>query len=133
MLDLFGQGAIGKYLLEVEGLNEPLEGELGEDGAIDVPIPPLTTMAKLSLFDAAGGHLVNTVELRIGELDPVEVLSGVQARLNALRFDCGEVDGVWGEKTESAVRRFQRSLAVTDEETPYGQATTDKLVGLYGS
>lgn len=133
MLDVFGEGAIGKYRLEVEGLSEPLEGELGEDGAIDVPIPPHTTMAKLSLFNAAGSQLVNSVELRIGELDPVEALSGVQARLNALRFDCGEVDGVWGEKTESAVRRFQKSLAVTDEEAPYGQATIDKLVVLYGS
>jgi hypothetical protein len=50
------------------------------------------------LFDAASSQLVNTVELRIGDLDPVEALSGIQALLNALRFDCGKVDGVRGEK-----------------------------------
>jgi hypothetical protein len=133
LLDMFGEGAVGKYVLEVDGMKEPLEGELGENGAVDVRIPAHSAKAKLSLFGAASGKLVHSVELRIGDLDPIEVLSGIQARLNALRFDCGKVDGVWGEKTESAVRRFQKSLAITDDEDPYGQATIDKLAELYGS
>jgi hypothetical protein len=133
LLDLFGEGSIGKYVLEVEGMKEPIEGELGEKGAIDVPILPRSSSAKLSLFDSTSGQCIHTAELKIGDLDPIETLSGVQARLNALRFDCGKVDGVWGKKTELTVRRFQKSLEIVDEESPYGQITMDKLVELYGS
>ena len=86
-----------------------------------------------SLFDASSGQCIHTVQLNIGDLDPIETLSGVQARLNALRFDCGKVDGIWGEKTECAVRRFKKSLDIVDEEIPYGQITVDKLAELYGS
>ena len=38
LLDVFGEGSVGKYVLDVEGMNEPLEGELGEKGAIDVQV-----------------------------------------------------------------------------------------------
>ncbi|MEJ2693382.1 MAG: peptidoglycan-binding protein [Candidatus Thiodiazotropha sp.] len=131
--DVYGEGSVGKYVLEVEGMKEPLEGELGEKGAIDVPVLPQSNSAKLSLFDSSSGQCIHTVELRIGDLDPIETISGVQARLNALRFDCGKVDDIWGEVTERAVRRFQKSLDIVDEKNPYGQITMDKLVELYGS
>jgi len=133
LLDVFGEGSVGKYVLEVEGMKEPLEGELGEKGAIDVPVLPQSSSAKLSLFDSSSGQCIHTVELSIGDLDPIETLSGVQARLNALRFDCGKVDGAWGKKTERSVQRFQKSLDIADDENPYGQITMDKLVELYGS
>jgi N-acetylmuramoyl-L-alanine amidase len=131
--DIGGEGSTGRYVLEVEGLSEPMEGELGDRGAIDVVVPASASRARLRLFDAGSGACVETLNLHIGELDPVDELSGVQARLNALCFDCGPVDGRWGPKTERGVRRFQRSLDIADDAERYGQATLDRLVEIYGS
>ena len=33
----------------------------------------------------------------------------LQTALNALGYDCGAADGIFGVKTEAAVRRFQRA------------------------
>ena len=37
----------------------------------------------------------------------------LQAALNALGYDCGEADGIFGAKTEAAVRNFQRDHSLT--------------------
>ena len=37
-------------------------------------------------------------------------VSSLQAKLNAFGFDCGEVDGVYGSKTELAVKAFQSHM-----------------------
>ncbi len=36
----------------------------------------------------------------------------LQTRLTEMGFDCGRVDGVFGLRTESAVRDFQKSVGV---------------------
>lgn len=47
--------------------------------------------------------------LLLGCLDPVGTIAGTQARLANLGFNPGPVDGIQGEMTEAAVRRFQRA------------------------
>jgi peptidoglycan hydrolase-like protein with peptidoglycan-binding domain len=42
--------------------------------------------------------------------DAVRALQGV---LNAHGFDCGEVDGSFGAKTDAAVRAFQKARGLT--------------------
>ena len=82
-------------------------GTTGADGKIEEPIPP----------DAPDGHLrldigdnkAIEVDLRLGHLDPVEEVSGVQARLNNLGFRCGAVDGIAGPLTTAAVMAFQQA------------------------
>jgi N-acetylmuramoyl-L-alanine amidase len=46
-------------------------------------------------------------EILIGELDPLECVSGQQGRLNNLGFDSGPVDGIKGPLTKAAIERFQ--------------------------
>lgn len=56
-------------------------------------------------------------------------IATLQARLTDMGFDCGRVDGVYGAKTEIAVREFQKSVGVaTDGKC--GPATITALIRL---
>jgi len=37
-------------------------------------------------------------------------VAALQARLTEMGFDCGRVDGIFGRRTESAVKEFQKSV-----------------------
>ena len=39
----------------------------------------------------------------------------LQSRLTDMGFDCGRVDGIYGERTEGAVREFQRSAGIKSD------------------
>ena len=53
----------------------------------------------------------------------------LQARLNALGFDAGREDGIFGRETDQAVRDFQREYGVA-EDGIFGLMTHAALVGL---
>lgn len=53
----------------------------------------------------------------------------LQERLNSLGFNCGSVDGKFGDKTYNAVRTFQKSRGLSDDGV-VGQNTWRKLLGL---
>lgn len=59
-------------------------------------------------FDAANAGRFYKWNLKVGHLDPVEEITGVQARLNNLGYFCGAADGAVGEKTAAGIRAFQR-------------------------
>ncbi len=72
-----------------------------------------------------------TWTLMVGHLDPVETLSGIQARLWNLGYDPGPIDGIVGPRTERAIRAFQRrhDLAEDGAVSPRLQR---KLKEVYG-
>lgn len=117
------------FQLELE--NEAIDGFLDEEGLLDVKIPAQATKGKLTV-EIADGEPPPTVtwSLQIGRLDPVEEVSGVQARLNNLGFDCGDVDGIVGPLTRESIELFQAEYEVQDQGL--GQATRDKLVEIHG-
>ena len=53
----------------------------------------------------------------------------LQAALNAQGYDCGEADGIFGVKTEAAVRNFQRDHSLTVD----GIAGRDTQAALYAT
>ena len=53
----------------------------------------------------------------------------LQERLNALGFNCGKIDGKFGNNTYNAVRAFQNSKGLSDDGV-VGQNTWRKLLGL---
>lgn len=65
--------------------------------------------------------------LKIGASGKITKL--LQERLNALGFNCGLADGVFGEKTGAAVIAFQASRGLTQDGI-IGQNTWRKLLGL---
>ncbi|MEJ2682234.1 MAG: PAAR domain-containing protein [Gammaproteobacteria bacterium] len=67
----------------------------------------------------------------LAHLDPIDSLSGVQARCNQLGFDCGTVDGIMGKKTRSGIMAFQRAHGL-NVDGEFGPKTENKLVEIYG-
>jgi len=88
------------YVVVIDG--EIISGRTDENGRLAVRIPPNARNAVLLLNEGQEEH-----NLSLGHLDPVNEVSGVQARLNNLGYSCGPADGVLGERTRRALGSFQ--------------------------
>jgi N-acetylmuramoyl-L-alanine amidase len=111
------------YTLRVGG--REMTGDTKDGGAVVHDVPA----------DAMKGELVVggvARELLLGWLDPVETTSGVQARLQNLGYECGAVDGVFGPKTEAAVRAFQEDHPPLVVDGVSGPETRRVLVEEHG-
>jgi Putative peptidoglycan binding domain len=99
-----------KYTLNLDG--KLIEGSTDGEGKLEHFIPGESQSAALLL---RGGQEI--IPLRLGDLDPVDLATGVQQRLNNLGFDCGSEDGEVGDVTKEAIKKFQAAndLNVTGE------------------
>ena len=105
-----------KYCLKVAG--QMLTGCTDAQGLLEQHISQDATEGELRIWLKAEdeglpgkGHLF---PLAIGSLDPVEEITGVQARLNNLGFHCGEIDGICGPHTKKALKAFQAKYRLTE-------------------
>jgi hypothetical protein len=106
-----------KYHLTVK--DEVHEGVLQEDGLLDEPIPADALDGELKLWaEEDFPEHADTWTLKLGHLDPVEDLKGVQARLNNLGYDCGPVDGISGPRTQAAIKAFQKEHGLDVDGIP---------------
>jgi hypothetical protein len=111
------------YVLEIDDVAR--NGATDADGWVDESMSPGARRAVLRLEGGA------TYEFDLGGLDPVSTVTGVQARLKNLGFDCGKVDGIVGPRTKGAIRAFQARFALA-ENGDSDQATRAKLVEVHG-
>jgi hypothetical protein len=114
------------YELDVDG--KKYSGVTDADGNIVVAIAPDANYATLTV---GTGENEQTFHSQLGEINPLEEVSGVQQRLNNLGFECGPADGELGDETRDALRIYQkkRDLPVTGEPD---EATRRKLQDEYG-
>ncbi|MCK4823593.1 peptidoglycan-binding protein [bacterium] len=114
-----------EYALAVEGKH--YEGQTDADGWIEQPIPPDAREGTLLLRDKA-----YEFDLLLGNLDPLDEVSGIQGRLKNLGFDPGPVDGKMGPRTNGALREFQEmyGLEITGQSD---DPTKEKLKETHGS
>ncbi|OXB94689.1 N-acetylmuramoyl-L-alanine amidase [Parageobacillus galactosidasius] len=63
--------------------------------------------------------------LKLG--DKGEKVKQLQKALNAINFKCGKADGIYGPKTQDAVRRFQSMYAALKDDGIYGPQTKQFL------
>jgi len=96
-----------------------IKGTTDARGFVHASIPPDATVAHIVL---GKGSRQEVFELDLGYVNPIDSIAGVQARLNALGYPCGNEDNELGERTGQALRTFQqdRGLEVTgkpDEPT----------------
>jgi N-acetylmuramoyl-L-alanine amidase len=101
-----------RYLLRIDG--GEFSGRTDASGLLEQAIPPDVTTGELTLFlnDTNDDGFLRW-SLRVGNLDPVDTITGVQARLNNLGFFCGAEDGILGRRTLRAVENFQAQQNLT--------------------
>src|SRR5690349_10972929 len=85
-----------KYQLTIEG--KQTNTTLPADGVIEQAVPADARSGRLTVWLDA-----NTTEiwdLYLGYMDPLDEITGIQARLNNLGFDCGEPTGTLNDATK---------------------------------
>ncbi|MFZ2148952.1 MAG: peptidoglycan-binding domain-containing protein [Sedimentisphaerales bacterium] len=95
------------YILDIDG--NIFSKETNDRGEIIHPIPPNAKKGKLTLGE---GDDAEEYELHLGHINPLDEISGVQARLNNLGFDCGRADGKMSPKTIEALKAFQDKVGL---------------------
>lgn len=95
-----------KYDLEIDGI--VTQGTTDAKGMLETNVPSTADEALLTLTERAERRV-----LKLGGLDPLTEVTGVQGRLHNLGFLTGPIDGLWGPVTEGAVKRFQRARNIT--------------------
>ena len=110
-----------------------LEGQTDGDGMLDEEVPARAQVATLRLLlpeaDAWAPEIV--YELRLGHLDPVDEVSGAQARMRNLGYDCGPIDGLMGPLTRAGLRAFQADMHLKETRALDG-ATRARLAKEHG-
>jgi N-acetylmuramoyl-L-alanine amidase len=125
LVDAAGEPRAGvPYTLDAGGMT--FSGESDPDGWIKHPVPPDARTGKLRFNDG-----LEEYDLSLGEVDPIESITGIQARLHNLGYDCGMVDGICGPLTSSALTEFQEANGLPPSGEP-DKATKEKLLAAHG-
>lgn len=114
------------YVLVID--QKTFTGTTDAQGELKHRIPPNARRGRLIL----GGADSEEIELRLGDLNPTTAISGAQARLTNLGFDCGPVDGILGPKTRNALKRFQKNRKL-EQTGELDDATMQELETKHGS
>jgi hypothetical protein len=105
-------------------INNQLREQTNTDkqGQLEFEIPEGVSAARLWV----GENRSEVYEVRMGHLDPIDEVTGYQQRLFNLGYYSGEIDGIDGPLTKSAVRSFQ------DHENFLAGAEVLKVDGIMG-
>jgi hypothetical protein len=106
---------------------EMVTGSTDGSGMIEANLPPAAQVARIVIPDKNLSFPV-----KLGHLDPIDQLTGVQGRLNMLGYESGPIDGMMGPITEGAVRRYQTDHDLIIDGIP-GPQTQGKLKEVFGS
>lgn len=107
------------YTIELNG--EIKQGKTNGDGEIEHFIPGETATGQL-IFDNG----LEVYPLRIGYLNPVDTIKGVQQRLNNLGYACGAEDGELNDQLTEALKKFQSEYKL-EESGEINSAVKAKL------
>jgi hypothetical protein len=101
-------------------------------GKVELEIQPSASKGTLVIQDAQQTPYAGmSIQFKIGNLDPVDQVSGQQGRLSNLGYFSGAIDGNTGTDFESAVEEFQCDQGLTVDGI-CGPRTQAKLKQVYG-
>lgn len=111
-----GTEPVKNTLCKIKVLEREFEATSDGDGWLKIPIPPNAGLVTVRL---PGGQ---EFELMLGNLDPVDQITGVQGRLHSLGYYEGPIDGQLSPATKDALKAFKaaRGLPVSsaiDDQT----------------
>jgi hypothetical protein len=131
VLDLTGKAVGGTSCeLKVTGAEDIASQKTDANGMVERPIPADAENGQLKLIDDKVPIDLDT-ELLIGHLDPIDTVSGWQARLNNLGYNAGEVSGEANPQLTSAIEEFQCDHKLTVDGI-CGSKTQAKLKEVHG-
>lgn len=113
------RGVPAKLRLRLLEMDEPLadlpyvltygttrvEGRTSAEGVVEAYVPPDMPAARLTVGE---GEAMRVYDIAPRNLNPVEEVDGLQARLTNLGYYGGPIDGELTAATISAIERFQR-------------------------
>lgn len=106
--------------------NDLYGGQTDNDGRLQEWVAPTERMGTLTVFNDHPAYPAQIVWLlKIGDLDPIDTLSGVRGRLKNLGFECD------GEEMEDAILAFQRAYSLI-ETGVMDEATRGELRAAHG-
>jgi hypothetical protein len=111
------------YVLDIS-VRAKQDATTGSDGLMEEEIPPNAERAHLYIQG-------KVLKLNIGHLDPVDSVTGWQARLFNLGYYTGEIDGKESYDTRSAVEEFQCDQKLKVDGI-VGPATRSRLEQIHG-
>jgi len=126
-----GDDCGGKRFVVTVG-DRDIEGATTAEGLVDVEVPASAVRARLRVWleeHREGAPSSIDREVSIGHLDPVDTLSGVQARLANLGLRC-PISGViapldLADRTLAAVRAFRETHGLPPVDPPATDAAGD--------
>jgi hypothetical protein len=98
---------------------------LASDGTMQINILPGVAKVNVDLFVDDNDEPQGKYELAVGHLDPVEEVSGVQARLGNLGYYSGPITGTLDDATRRAISAFRLDALEEDQD---GQTEIDTAV-----
>jgi Putative peptidoglycan binding domain/LysM domain len=113
------------YQIEIDG--QKATGTTDGEGKLEFSIPPNAKSGTLTI----GQELQQrTYNLKLGSLNPVKEITGLQQRLNNLGYWCGPVTGEMNDGTRAAVKDFQTDAQI-DIDGIAGSQTDAKLTDFH--
>ena len=100
------------YVLEVDG--RLIRGKTDAKGLLQQPIPPTARRGRLII---GSGLKRAEFNLRLGQLDPVAEITGLQSRLRNLGYECA-VNGSLDGQTRDAIQAFQAAQGLDETGDP---------------
>jgi hypothetical protein len=116
-----------RYVADVDG--NISEGSTDGKGRVKIPIAPGAQSAAISVGSGPDSRI--TYDIRIGGLDPITELTGVQGRLRNLGYHC-EATGIMDDDTVRAIRSFQQDQKI-EVTGVFDDKTRDKLKRVHKS
>lgn len=106
---------------ELKAGKRTIQGKVPDDNVIVAVIALGTESGELKLWLSEDPEVIASWTLKVGHLDPITEVSGVQARLNNLGYGAGEVDGNEDDDLKGAVASFQNDVGLE----PSGEVNDD--------
>lgn len=115
------------YAIEIDG--KVLQGESNDKGEVIQPIAP---NAKGGRIRVGVGFASVIYDLDLRALDPIDTVSGVQARLRNLGYTIPAVSGEIDSSTRAALARFRKEHGLSGDDAEPDQPLRSALESAYG-